>query len=87
MTHYDIILSLFCPYSAQYKSKKPKKQALRDFIDFGRATLATVLAASVICKKTTSIITRRLQPIEEDAKILEGSEARLAKGNWVSEIV
>ena len=59
-------------------------QALREFIDFGRATLATVLAVNVICKKTTSIITRRLQPIEEDAKILEDTEQRLASGNWVS---
>ena len=63
---------------------KEMLQALRDFVDFGRATLATVLAANVICKKTTSVITRRLQPIEEDVKILEGTELRLVNAEWVS---
>ena len=55
-------------------------RALEEFIDFGRRSLAT--AALNGCKKSTAFISRKLQPIEEDLKILDEMETKLTKGKW-----
>jgi len=55
-------------------------RALEEFIDFGRRSLAT--AALNGCKKSTAFISRKLQPIEEDLKILDEMETKLTNGKW-----
>ena len=55
-------------------------KSIGDFVDFSQSALAT--AAQSGRKKMVSHITRKLQPIEEDFKILTEMEGKMTQNNW-----
>ena len=61
------------------------RESIAEFVEFAQGSLAT--AAQGGRKKMVSTITRKLQPIEEDLKILTEMEQKMSDNGWNVEVL